>query len=106
MAGRDGRWSWRRGGGYSQLQSESYGPATITSAVMNTLIDHSQGASQPSDMVFLWQDRACYLTPPGAPSSGGPWPDLCHSVVQSVTGWPLAAGGPLHSETKGLAGLP
>lgn len=36
------------GGGYSQLQSESYGPATITSAViMNTLVDHGQGASQP-----------------------------------------------------------
>lgn len=42
MAGSDGRWKrrrrWKRGGGYSQLQSESIGPATITSAViMNTL---------------------------------------------------------------------
>lgn len=40
MAGSDGRWKRRRrGGGYSQLQSESNGPATITSAViMNTLV--------------------------------------------------------------------
>ena len=41
IAGSDGRWKRRRRrrrGGYSQLQSESNGPATITSAViMNTL---------------------------------------------------------------------
>lgn len=74
-------WRWRDvmadgvGGGVGGIHSYSQSPTVqLQSHLLSwTLVDHSQGASQPSDTVFLWQDRACYLTPPGAPSSGGPW---------------------------------
>lgn len=62
-------------GGYSQFQSESNCPATITSAViMNTLFIFFRPGEQSRSLnvTFLWLDVVCLLTPPAAPSSGDP----------------------------------
>lgn len=105
-------------GGYSQFQSDSSGPATITSAViMNTLFflfslkqksqkEEEIKKSQPEEWGWpLKRLLRCFITPPAAPSSGGPWPGWCWSVVRSANDSSQAAGAPLLFLTTDPAGL-
>lgn len=46
--------------------------ATITSAVIMNTQTTARGANQPPNVLLLRPEWACFLTPPAAPSSGGP----------------------------------
>ncbi|KAM7402649.1 hypothetical protein PAMP_017869 [Pampus punctatissimus] len=86
MAGSDGRWKRRKakeeeeeeedeegwGGIHSYSQSPTVQLQSHLLSLRTLFLDHSQGASQPLNIMFLWQDWACFVTPPAAPSSGDP----------------------------------
>ena len=64
-------------GGVGGIHSYSQSPTVRLQSHLLSLwalfLDLARGASQPLNMVLLWPDWACFLTPPTAPSSGDPY---------------------------------